>query len=120
MTRKMVLPSLRSQSTAQLNFSVMRHRLQITFFLQQRPSTIDKHGPRKQTSKFICFIFETHLTVARDEEVVAEGEVVVGVEVEEGEVVDAGAVAGKIIESASTRSKNITRNSSDTITAFWD
>jgi hypothetical protein len=92
----------------------MRHRLQITFFLQQRPSTIDKHGPRKQTSKFICFIFETHLTVARDEEVV------VGVEVEEGEVVDAGAVAGKIIESASTRSKNITRNSSDTITAFWD
>ncbi len=50
----------------------------------------------------------------------AEGEVVVGVEVEEGEVVDARAVAGKIIESASTKSRNITRNSSDTITVFWD
>jgi hypothetical protein len=38
-----------------LNFSSMRHRLQITFLLQQRPSTIDKHGPRKQTSKSIYF-----------------------------------------------------------------
>ncbi len=73
----------------------------------------------KRVSLFY-FIYETHLIVARDEAAVAEGEVVVGVEVEEGEVVDGGAVAGKIIELASTRSRNITRNSSDTITAFWD
>jgi hypothetical protein len=99
----------------------MRHRLQITFLLQQRPSTIDKYGPRKQTSKSIYFsLYEGHLIVARDEAVVAEEEVVVGVEVEEGEAVDAGAVAGKTIESASTRSRNITKNLSDTITAFWD
>jgi hypothetical protein len=95
--------------------------LQITFLLQQRPSTIDKHGPRKQTSKSFYFsVYKIHLIIARDEAVVAEGEVVVGVEVEEGEAVDAGVVAGKIIESASTRSRNITRNSSDTITEFWD
>lgn len=99
----------------------MRHRLQIAFLLKERPSTIDQHGPRKQTSKFVYFSnYESRLIVPRDEAVVAEGEVVVGVEVEEGEAVDAGAVAGKTIESASTRSRNIMRNSSDTITAFWD
>jgi hypothetical protein len=47
-------------------------------------------------------------------------EVVVEVEVEEeGEAV-AGAVAGKTIESASRRSKNITNDSKDITTLFWD
>ena len=81
--------------------------------------TIDNYGSRKQTSKSIYSPgYGSSLIVIREEAAAVE-EVVVGVEVEEGEAVDAGVVAGKTIESALKRLTNTTRSSNDTTTAFW-
>ena len=95
----------------------MRHWLQITIpLLQQRPLTSDNDGPRKQTSKSVhCIVCAILLTFSRDEEAVA-----FEVEDEEGEAVDAGAVAGKTIESASRKLRNTTKSSKDTTTVFWE
>ena len=87
-----------------------------SFLHNNGPVTIDKNGPRKQTSKSIhCIVCTIYLTINRDEEAV-----VFVVEVEEGEAVDAGVVVGKTIESASRRLKNATSDSKDTTTMFWD
>ena len=94
----------------------MRHRLQITSIPASSgnndPLTIDNHGSRKQTSKSIIHPVCAILNLNRDEEAA------VAVEVEEGEAVDAGAVAGKTIESASRKSRNTTKSSKDTTTVF--
>jgi hypothetical protein len=74
----------------------------------------------KRVSLSIVVSTKICLKFTRDEAAVVEEEVVVvGVEVEEGEVVDAGVVAGKTIESALRRLTNATRSSNDTTTVFW-
>jgi len=94
----------------------MRHRLQITSIsassCNNGPLAIDNHGSWKQTSKSINHLVCAILIISRDEEAAVEVEVV------EGEAVDAGVVAGKTIESASKRSRSITKNSKDITTAF--